>query len=90
MENFSIKINLTKIDKSLLFKSEKTGAIYLDAFAIASPNNKYGQSHMIVQSMPKDRREAGEKGEILGNMEVSETKSKESAPIDENDTGLPF
>ena len=62
-----IKIDVTKIDKNLLFKSEKTGAKYLDIALIETPNSQYGHTHMIVQSLPKERRDAGERGPILGN-----------------------
>jgi len=61
------KIDVTKIDKSLLFESQKTGAKYLDIVLIETPNSQYGDTHMILQSLPKKRRDAGERGAILGN-----------------------
>jgi K+/H+ antiporter YhaU regulatory subunit KhtT len=88
--NFTAKIDLTKIDKSKLFKSEKTGAIYLDLVMIESPNNQYGQSHMIVQSVTKEEREKGIKGAILGNAKELEKveQTTTSAPVQADD--LPF
>jgi len=61
------KIDVTKIDKARLFQG-KNGARYLDFALIETPNNQYGDSHMIVQSVSKDEREAGVKGNILGNI----------------------
>ena len=85
----SVKINLTKIDKSRLFKSEKTGAVYLDATIFwGDSTDKYGNDGMIVQDIGKEARDAGEKGAILGNVKQIEVKAKESAPIENSD--LPF
>jgi hypothetical protein len=88
--NYTANINLSKVDKSKLFKSEKTGAIYLDLVMIESPNNQYGQSHMIIQEVSKEDREKGIKGAILGNAKelVKQEQTTTSAPIQEND--LPF
>jgi len=59
------KIDVTKIDKSALFKGKK--GTYLDIALIETPNSKYSDTHMIVQDIGKERRDAGEKGPILGN-----------------------
>lgn len=60
-----LKIDVTKIDKSRLFIA-KSGAKYLDATCIPS-NGQYGDTHMIVEDVSKEEREAGKKGAILGN-----------------------
>jgi hypothetical protein len=88
--NFTAKLDLTKIDKSKLFKSEKTGAIYLDLLMIESPNNQYGQSHMIVQDVSKEDREKGIKGAILGNAKelVKQESTTTSTKVQDDD--LPF
>ena len=83
--NYQIKIDLKKIDKERLFKSEKTGSIYLDCFALETKDNQYGDSHMIVQSVTADERKEGKKGAILGNLKESKPVSKESAPINDSD-----
>ena len=87
---YGIKIDVTKIDKKRLFKSEKTGNIYLDVIAIETKNNEYGDTHMLVQSLSEDERKEGKKGNILGNMRPIEKEGgqKETAPIANND--LPF
>ena len=60
------KINVVKIDKSKLFEG-KDGAKYLDIVLIETPNDKFGNSHMICQSVSKEERQAGVRGAILGN-----------------------
>ena len=65
----SIKIDVTKIDKSLLYKGAK-GA-YLDATVfIDSVQDKYGNNGMVTQDVSKEAKSAGEKGPILGNVKV--------------------
>lgn len=60
-----IKIDVTKINKELLFKG-KTGAVYLDA-ALHERPNEYGDAGFITQSVDKEARARGEKGPIIGN-----------------------
>jgi hypothetical protein len=60
------KIDLTKVDRTKLFPG-KNGAKYLDLAFIETPNNQYGDSHMVVQSVSKEDRAKGIKGAILGN-----------------------
>lgn len=62
----AIKIDVTKILKEHLFQG-KNGAKYLDILLIPTPDNRYGDSHMAVQSLPKELRDQGQKGPILGN-----------------------
>lgn len=61
------KIDVTKIDKDRLFKGEK--GTYLDIVLIETPKSEYGD-YMIVQSVTKEEREAGQRGEILGNAKI--------------------
>lgn len=60
-----IKIDVSKIDKARLFRGQK--GVYLDAVAIETPNSEYGD-YMVVQDVKKEEREAGVKGNILGNI----------------------
>lgn len=65
----SIKIDVTKIDKSLLYKGAK-GA-YLDATVfIDDTPDKYGNNGMVTQDVSKEAKSSGEKGPILGNVKV--------------------
>ena len=65
----SLKIDVSKIDKSKLFKGQK--GTYLDAqvFIDIDPD-QYGNNGMITQALDKAAREAGEKGAILGNAKI--------------------
>jgi hypothetical protein len=88
------KIDLTKIDKSKLFKSEKTGAIYADVTILMKDEaDQYGNHGMIVQDIGKEAREAGQQGAILGNAKWLETKNdapKAFVPDEDDDQALPF
>lgn len=63
MRGIKIKIDVSKIDKTALFKGAK--GTYLDAVAWPTPDSQYGDDWRIVQDLGKDRRE--EKGAIIGN-----------------------
>ena len=89
MQIINLKINLSKIDKSKLFKSEKTGSIYLDATLLLNDQPDQYENHgFIVQDTTKEEREAGIKGAILGNARILEKKETVSAPVLKED--LPF
>lgn len=89
MQVVQLKIDLTKIDKNKLFKSEKTGSIYLDAAVLLQDaDDQYGNRGMIVQNVTKEDREKGEKGNILGNCKIFIPEAAQSAEITEDD--LPF
>ena len=77
-----IKIDVTKLDKDLIFVAE-TGAIYCDIVAIETPNSKFSD-FMLVQDLPKERREAGEKGTIVGNASRIMPRNQ---PNDQQDVG---
>ena len=78
-----LKINVSNIDKTRLVKGEK--GIYLDAVLIPTPNSEYCD-YMIVESLTKEEREKGTKGNIIGN--ASEYKKEATAEIQEDE--LPF
>ena len=76
------KIDVMMIDKSRLFqgqKQNKAGTMpkYLDLLLIPTPNSSFS-THMIVQSLPKADRDAGERGPILGN--ADEVGGQREAP----------
>ena len=71
----TIKIDVSKIDKSRLYKGNK--GTYLSAVLIPTPNGQYGD-YMIVEEVTKEEREAGKKGTILGN--GKELKRREAEP----------
>ena len=64
-----LKIDVKKIDKALLFVGAK--GIYLDATVMLHDGpDSYGNDGFIVQDVGKERRLAGEKGAILGNVKM--------------------
>lgn len=65
----AIKIDVSKILKEHLFQG-RNGAKYLDAILIPSPNSQYNDSHFIAQGLPKELREQGKKGPIIGNAKI--------------------
>lgn len=66
----NLKIDVTKIDKSKLFKGQK--GTYLDAqvFIDIDELDQYGNSGMITQAISKEERDSGHQGAILGNAKV--------------------
>jgi single-stranded DNA-binding protein len=66
----NFKIDVSKIDKALLHKGEK--GVYLDATVFIDQENpsQYGDHGMVTQDVSKEAREAGTKGNILGNVKV--------------------
>lgn len=58
------RIDVTKIDKARLYQGKK--GKYLDVVLIPS-NGKYDDTHMVVQSVSKEERDNGVRGNILGN-----------------------
>lgn len=65
----AIKIDVTKIDKERLFQGAK--GQYLDAVVFVNDEEgQYGDNGMITQSVSKDERGAGVKGNILGNVKI--------------------
>lgn len=64
----ALKIDVTKINKDKLFPG-KNGAKYLDIVLIDREDD-YGNHYMVVQSVSKEERLAGERGAILGNGKI--------------------
>lgn len=88
----SVKIDVSKIDKSRLYKGKK--GTYLDA-VIVWGEDQYGNDGFIAESVSKEEREAGKKGTIIGNVKNLGGTPNQSQPDetlseldDEND--LPF
>jgi len=91
MKTLSLKLDVKKIDKDRLYVGKK--GTYLDAVIfINDTTDDYGNDGFIVQSVSKEEREAGKKGEILGNVKIigkpEETKPEKAQP--KEDDGLPF
>ena len=65
-----LSIDVSKIDKALLYKGAK--GVYLSAtvFVDIDQADQYGNHGMITQDETKENREAGKNGAILGNCKV--------------------
>ena len=74
---FTLSIDVTKIDKSLLrevIKKDGTKAVYLNL--ICWPNkegkDKYDNDGSVKHSLSKEQRDEGIKSEIIGNYKVKD------------------
>ena len=74
----SLSIDVTKIKKEKLYKGAK--GTYLNCVLIETPNSKYAD-YMVVESISKEERDAGNKGTILGDGKIIGTLRGE-APQD--------
>ena len=82
-------INLSKLDKTKLFKSKETGNVYLNVNVwINDKEDEYGNNASIQQSLTKEEIEAGEKATYIGNLKIHKPKAVENEPVE--DTDLPF
>ena len=71
------RINVKKINKDRIYVGQKGS--YLDFVMIETPNSQYG-NYMIVQSVSKEERLSGVKGEIIGNARILTKKVDEDLP----------
>lgn len=74
-----VKIDVTKIDKSAIFHGDKGKYIDITLLGNRDGVDRFGKHYMVVQDIGRERREAGEKGPILGNGEI--VGQKQSAPV---------
>ena len=103
-QTIDISLDVSKIDKTALYESPKTGKKYLNiSVLIRDEKDQYGNDGFIVQKISKERKASGEKGPILGNAKIVEwdaprqsmhgsEKSNGYAPQtqDDDDSEIPF
>lgn len=96
-KTISLKIDVTKIDKSRLFSGKK--GTYLDAILhFNDQKDQYDNNGMIVEAVSKEERDAGTKGSILGNAKLLWSEDGNSQPKEDkgvqvnfdDDPDLPF
>ena len=75
----ALKINLSKIDKGALFKGAKGTYGDFVLFENKGGRDQYGFDGIIKQDFGKERREAGEQSEIIGNWKNVGTKGNPPA-----------
>lgn len=74
------KINVTKIDKSALFEGKNGKYLDLVLHDNRDGQDQYGNDGYIVQDIGRERREAGERGPIIGNWRKIERRQNANAP----------
>ncbi len=67
-----VKVDVSKIDKTQLFKGAK--GTYLDLYLYPTPDDQYGNDFRVTQDVSKEARQAGQKGAILGNAKFAGQK----------------
>ena len=92
-KTISVQIDVNKIDKKRLYKGKKgtylNGVIFLN-----EEPDEYGNNGFICESVSKEEREQGVKGEILGNVKIlGNSKPSVNEPVDfddDSESDLPF
>ena len=91
MKTIAVNLDVKKIDKTKLYVGKK--GTYLDAVVFLKDEaDEYGNHGFIVQSVTKEEREKGVKGEILGNVKIlgNSQSQQDKAQPQEADDELPF
>jgi len=87
MKTIAVNLDVKKIDKTKLYVGKK--GTYLDAVVFLKDEaDEYGNHGFIVQSVTKEEREKGVKGEILGNVKILGQQGNNEPQ--KADDGLPF
>lgn len=73
----TLKIDVTKFFKDAFYKGDKGTYATISVF-LNDTADQHGQFGMVKQDLGKERREAGERGPILGN--VTRIYNQESRP----------
>jgi hypothetical protein len=66
----NMSIDVTKIDKARLFKGAKGTFMDVSVFIYIDQKDQYDNNGMITQNVTKEEKEAGTRGNILGNCKV--------------------
>jgi hypothetical protein len=66
----SLKIDVTKLDKSRFFRGEKGTYLDVTAFIDLDSEDQYGNAGFLTQSMSQEERQAGYQMPIIGNSKI--------------------
>lgn len=92
MNKIAVKIDVKKISKDDLYAGKK--GTYLDAILIPNKDGQsdYGDDGFVVQGVTKEKRDAGERGPIIGNWRflAASNGNRNNAPEGEDDSNVPF
>ena len=92
----SVRIDVTKIEKSRLYKGAKGTYLDLTTFVDTEQQDQYENNGFISQSTTKEEREAQVQTPILGNVKVFFTdgaqakQPQKEMSIEELDDDVPF
>lgn len=75
-----INLQLHRIDKKRLFQGQKGKYLDLVAFPNREGRNEHGDDGVVIQSVSKEEREAGERGPIIGNYRLIAAAKRENRP----------
>lgn len=79
-QTLSVKIDVSKISKERLYKGKK--GTYLSAIILLKDEvDQYGNNGVIIEDVNKEEREAGVKGNILGNVKIVGGTAKNKGQI---------
>jgi hypothetical protein len=86
----SVRIDVTKIDKSRLYKGAKGTYLDLTTFVDTDEQDQYENNGFISQSTTKEERETNVQTPILGNVKVFYTdgSTPSSAPVEQSGMSL--
>lgn len=76
----AIKIDVLKIDKTLLFKGAKGTYLNITLKDNRDGEDQYGNLGFVTQDVSADDRKAGVKGPIIGNWKEVGPKTTQSPP----------
>lgn len=71
----TISINLSKLDKSYFYEGKNGKYLNLAMFPNRDGAGTYGDTHYVVQDIPKEARDRGERGAIVGNAKMPDDDS---------------
>lgn len=86
----NISIDVSKIDKSRLYKGEKGNYLNLTTFVDIDNKDKYDNNGFISQSVTKEERTNGVQTPILGNVRVMYTDAGSAPAQAELEEDVPF
>lgn len=88
-DRIALKIDVSKIDKSRLYEGKK--GVYLDAIVMHNQGeSKYGDDGFIIQSLPKEARDNGERGAIIGNWRYIKSTGDSGQESPKSGEAIPF
>ena len=93
----TLKINVSKIDKSAIFEGKNGKYCDFVLFENRDGTDQYGNDGFVTQDIGKERRLAGERGPIIGNWKNVGTKGnapaqarEEAQNIEDEHDSIPF